>query len=766
MAQVTIKGLLLDQLEQQLGLPPDANMADDVGPELLKWEEERKVEADAGPLKRALVASAGVSVHLLNSVSDADIDGVFGARKEGSDDPGIIPQPRLFPDEGTWLKYRFGANLRIEASRDLGLATISGEIGRSVQYAAYRRHLGTDRVVDAIARDLRSMPSALDVNDVAGLGVGDAVVVQLPGKLALSLALDESLLASTSLRPIASEFGLVGPLVLEIKSGFSFSAALEVTDDVRLCFVGLGGNQTLVSLHKADTTDIAMKLGASVSVGFDQATQDRLTELFSTALIGDTVASIEALLAKADPATLTGGEQTLLGQLAQRLGISGPLSKKLADVRARLDKWRDRLTKRVQDAVSTRIALGFTYEYSRVATSGSLFEAEVNQDTLRTLHPSLLRFDLGPALALALSEEDLAEDRRQLKKFFYLHERRVVRRESRGITLGIGKWFKFSAKLYGTRQSIEQTDVSKRRKRYAWVSVNGVTGALNGVKAGSSLTFRAETPGFQEDARMRDLKFGLSVAAEQQKVRRGKLAELLDVAAIWGVVPATELNGTLQLLRERFGDEIEPDATLTLSVSDSIVRLFAEYLNTRTNRELAPVLARALPYWSRYEGRTNIAIRERIYTPVFEEFVDYAGGLNYRPELRVRMMLFAEHPNLAAAEVLPNRPLNKAFTGYATQKDGNGRNAIGMRLNNLRGAFADLLRKPYAPVTDMNGVLNGLYDANWTFAERSYTVRVFGALLAEVARASQRPDDWQAVLELTWTDAAKQPQTLALQSSH
>jgi hypothetical protein len=766
MAIVSIKGLLLDQLEQQLELPPNAQMGHDVGPELLKWDEERKAEADSGSLKRALIASAGVSINLLNSVSDADIDGVFGAAKDAADDAGVVPQPRLYPDAGTWLKYRVGANLRIEASNDLGLATITGEFGRSVQYAAYLHHGSDERVVDAIARDLRSLPSALDVGDIAALGTGDAVVVQLPGKLALSLALDESLLASTSLRPIASEFGLVGPLALEIKSGFSFSAALELTDDVRLCFVGLGDGRTFVSLRKADATDVALKLGASVSVGFDKATQDKLTELYSVALIGDSVARIEALLAKADPAALSHGDQNLLAQLAERLGISGTIAQKLTDVRTRLDQWRERLTKRVKEVVSTRIELGFAFEYSRVASSGSLLECEIDADTLRELHPSLLRFDLGPTLALALAEEGKPEDERRLKKFFYLHERRVLRTASRGITLGIGKWFNLSARLYGTRQRVEQTDASQSRKRYAWVSVNGVTGALNGVKAGSSLTFRAETVAFQQDARMRDLTLGLSVAAVQEKVRNDKLPELLDAAAIWGVLPATDLEQSLAMLRSRLGKDVEPDATLSLSVSDPIVRLFAQYLSEHTNRQLAPVLARALPYWARYEGRTNIAIRERIYTPVFEEFVEYAGGLNYRPELRVRAMLSAEHLKLAVAEARPNRPMNRAFTGYATEKDGIGRNAIGMRLDCLRSAFDDLMREPHAPVTNMDGILNTLYASNRTFAERSFTVRVFGALLAEVARASQRPDDWQAELTFEWEDADGKKSTLSLQTGH
>lgn len=767
MANVRIPGiteLLQVQLEEQLKLGPNAALRDDLGPVLLKWDGERKASADQGKLKRALSASAGASIELLNSASDADAAGVFGVSRPG-DEPGILAVPRLAPSaEHGWLKYRFGAGLRAEAAVDLGLGSLQLDAGRSVEYAVYRRHPLTASIAASILGDLSDLPTALEADDIVQMGQGDALVLQLPGRLALNFELDDSLFASSNLRPLAGLFGIADALMLQFKSGFSFTAALSITDDLRLCFVGRGVGMTHVSLRKADRSALTAQAGASIAVGFSEQTQAQLLEHTTQALFSGGVAQIEALLTRLAPEQLLAGEPELLRQLADRLGITGSLSVQLGAVKERLAGWKAKLGAAVVEVLKTRVELGFNYEYSRVAASGSLLEAVVDAATLHELHPSLLNFDLGPVLKLALLDEGAPAAERRLQQFFYLHERHVTRIASRGFTLGIGKWLQISSKFAGSRTLVEQRDVQQRRK-LAWISTRTISSAFNDARAGSTLTFRADTEQFLDEPRMGDLKFALALESVQQQLAHEQLRGFLDLAALWGVLSTAAIPQQLRHVQAAIPENVEVDTLVSLRVSDRLVRATSRWLQTHSNAEMAPLLARSLPYWPRHDARTTAELREQVYTPVFRQFLDKEGGINFKPERLVRNLLAERYPRLAQAEARPESQQQLAFAGNPTRLDSNGHPAIRMRLNTLRNAFVQLLQAPELSALEMNQVIDLIYTQQKSIAERSFTVRFFGALLVQVARESGYPEGLVASATFAWKDAEGESRELLLSAA-
>lgn len=764
MAKVQIPGitdLAQAPLENYLQIPPNALLGDDIGPSLLAWEQARKASADQGKFKRALSASVAASIDLLNSASDVDAAGVFGVAA-ANDDPGITAVPRLAPEKQFgWLKYRFAAGLRAEAAAELGLGKLAMDAGRGIEYAVYRRHRLTESIAADILGDLRELPTALEADDIVGMGQGDAVTLQLPGRLLLKFELDDSVLASSNLRPISGLFGIAGALMLQFKSGFTFSAALSITDDLRLCFVGRGAGMTHVSVRKADQSSFTAKAGTSLSVGFSQQTQAQLLEHLTGALFGTGVANIEALLARLAPEQLLDGEPELLRQLADRLGIGGNLSSQLAAVGERLANWKARLTGTLVEILKTRIAIGFNYEYSRVASAGSLLEAVVDAATLRELHPSLLKFDLGPALDLALQDEARPEAERRMLEFVYLHERRVTRIAIRGFTLGIGKWLQFSGKFAGSRTIIEQHDEHGQRK-LAWISTRTVSSAFNDAKANSTLTFRADSEQFLPTPRMGDVKFALALESMQQQLECRQLPVFLDLVALWGVLPAAAIPAQLRRVEAQIPKDVEIDTLVSLRVSDRLVRATSTWLGSHTNAELSPLLARSLPYWPRHDARATPDIREQVYSPIFRRFLAEEGSKNHKPERLVRNMLAKRYPTLAQAEARQNAPRHLAFVGYATEPDAIGHRAVGSRLDMLRTAFAQLLQAPEHSALEMNQVLDTLYTHQESIAERSFTIRFFGALLAEIARASGYEDGFVASATFQWKSVAGEGGTLVL----
>jgi len=750
-----LKDLTLDKLEAVLALPPNALIGLDIGPKLRAYAADRSVRAGSGKLKLALQAGVGLRVDLLNSASDHEEDatGVFG---EASADPdyGIAASARLHanPING-WLKYAFSGSLRAETSQTLGIASFSLGASREIEYAAYRPHAFSERIASAILSDLRSMPSALDVDEVCALAVGEAVSVRVLGQVSFSLDLDESIFASTSLRPIARGFALAAPVVLAFSRSLKFSVSLSFEDDARLVFVAMDGGWVHTSLRKARSGSLGLSAGLGFNISLTQGSQDMLVGALSTALFGAAEDALDELTQAVNFVQLNAVQTQLLNALGIKFGESGSGDALLASLQQKLADRKAKLIKAVEEILKTRLEIGFKFEYSRVSTDGSLFEAELSPAAVRQLHPQLLRFDLQGAVDLARKQ-----DAAQLRNFFLLHERSVERTSTFGFTLGIGKWLRISAKSTGKRRVVEQID-SDAKKRLAFISSREIAGAFNDSNSSSKMTFRADTQEFFEKPTMVDLKLAISLDSEQSGQEQRHLLPLLDLAALWRAFPPTSLATQLARTKAFLHQQDRFDSIIALQVSDRLVRTMAAWMAQHSNQECAPLLARALPYWAGYEAREIEALRESVYTPVFQKYL--SAEVWPMQEQRVRNLLFATQRKLAIAE-RANQMGTPSFVGYATKPDEIGHRPIGMRLDALRLACTQIIVSPSRPVSEMDQVLKLFYEQQSVFAERSFTVRFFGALLAQIAIDSGYDAGWNASLTLSFKPAAGERQILII----
>lgn len=750
-----LKALASNQLEAALALPPNALIGLDIGPKLGVYAADRSVQAERGKLKLALQAGLGLRVDLLNSASDQkeDATGVFG-KASADKDYGIAASPRLHanPNKG-WLKYAFSGSLRAETSQDLGLASFSLEASREIEYAAYRPHPFGERIASAILSDLGSMPSALDVDDVSALAPGEAVSVRVPGRVNFSLDLDESVFASTSLRPLASVFGLAGPVALAFSRSVKFSLDLSFEDDTRLVFLGMDDGWVHTSLRKARGSTLGISAGMGFNISLPQESQKMLVGGLSQALFGATEAALDELTQLASFGQLNDVQQQLLKALGIQFGERGIGDALLAPVRQKLADRKAKLITAVEEILKTRLEIGFKFEYSRVSTDGSLFEAELSPAAVRELHPKLLRFDLRDAVDLARKQ-----DATRLRNFFLLHERNVERTATLGFTLGFGKWLRMSASTTGKRRLVEQIN-HLEEKRLAWISSRAVAGAFNDGETITEMTFRADTEEFRKDPKMADLKLAISMDSQQSGMKPKHLLQLLDLAALWRAYPPASLSAQVSRAQAFLGEQDRFDASIALRVSDRLVRAMAQWITSHDNQACAPLLARSLPYWKGYEAREVEALRESVYTPAFHAYL--AAEDWPRQKQRIRNLLVATQPNLASAE-RENRTETVSFVGYATKHDAIGNRPIGMRIDALRLACKQIVNQPGGSANEMSQILDDFYNQKKVFADRSFTVRFFGALLSQIAIDSGYDAGWNASLTLSYKGGDGKPKVLII----
>lgn len=246
---------------------------------------------------------------------------------------------------------------------------------------------------------------------------------------------------------------------------------------------------------------------------------------------------------------------------------------------------------------------------------------------------------------------------------------------------------------------------------------------------------------------MADLKLAISLDSQQTGLRPDDLLPLLDLAALWRVYSPDLHASQLTRAKDFLGGQDSFDATLALRVSDRLVREVAQWIVRHDNFACAPLLARALPYWKGHEAREVEALREAVYTTIFRKYL--AAEDWPLPRQRIRNALFDTQPKLARAE-FNNRSESVSFVGYATKQDLIGYQPIGMRLDALRRACRQIDDLPSRSAREMDQVLEFFYDQQKVFSDRSFTVRFFGALLAQIARDSGYDAGWNASLMLSY----------------
>lgn len=474
----------LDALRAALS---DHSLAD-VGDKPLQTKINSSVAFDELVLK----PSAQLSVRVLNAAKDKDADAVFG-----DDDTSHVP----FAVQSAWVKYTLDATVSVK----VGFANASAGASRDVALSDYRIHARTDSAWRALAADLTSPRTLLDLDDVKKLQPGEALSMELGGALTASVRFSWSDVLATKLLDVVSEL----PVALKLKSGAAVSATVKVTDHFSVVISRTPAGRFRFAVKKAASR--SHDYGFDVSLGLDAA--------------ADASEVADELLEQLPP------------EVAAKL--SGTLSKKL------------------EAAAKWKATAGFEYEYARIDENTSIADF-ILLDDARVGDDYALVMDGDFAKIAATLRQDSGA--RELVK--YLNQSTLTRKSSFGFTLGLGKWAlktsDSSVFRRTTRTSLDGfrliTCIGTRAYEEKNVPQNDFEWTVD---------LKAQMREFLSAPTSRDFDYGLHLLArlERGAIGEGDVARMLDFAAMWNVrVPSASVfaeavgkKGTLrvQLLFER-----------------------------------------------------------------------------------------------------------------------------------------------------------------------------------------------------------------------
>jgi len=671
-----------------------------------------------------------MSLRAFNSTDDEDEDGILGEIADDLPVDALPPQLQL-PADGAYLKYRAAAGLKAagqgQTLQSLGFTV---EAGLDVILADYHLHRCSETTRDAVVADLKNLRTSLRLKDVLNLGPGEAVSQQVVGRVSASVEVSWSDVFTGPIGPLARLAGSGAAVLLKVSAGASVKASVSLSDDFLLTFSRVDVQRWRVGLRKARTRDAALGLDLGVSVEF--ADPEQVAGILGAALegvIGEPLDRVDAILAKASLEDLSPAERRIADFLIARLGLDRSVAT-IETVREKIEGIRARITDAIEAVAKAKLALGFAYEYRRIRQDTTVGQCTVTRGGLEKHHAALVRGRFEELFSDASSRQGGAV----LEHFLY--QKTIKTEASWGFSLSIGKWVSIGGKDAKTLLRVDRLSASGKVQR-AFVGTRGYreTGD-NRDRWGGDLS--ASMPGYSRDAVPAVSEFETGIALgrfdSQNRLKDDMLSAWLDLAVLWAIVS----DGDAARAREALSDALGKKCAMVaqVAVPHAAFATMRPRIAAASAREFGAFLGAAMP-WSEEPGRQSVALRRRLYGPLWERYLAdpdnvHRSGRDFVPAAR-RHLIDQGFPNLADMEQLylltRQRPHDaNVFAGTIDLNPHTFQNC-----RDFFNGVKDLNMGVISGQPD-HGTIKGVFDKMQSLWTQGHHVLAAGAYLVEIAR--------------------------------
>ena len=573
---------------------------------------------DLASVSLSVGGSASASIELFNRQNfkaedkkTHDSDGILGVKpkKQGVD---TLPPQILFGKDHAWLKYTLDA----EAEATLDTPFFDGEASGSLGLSWYRVHDPTENLGKAVADDLLQPPRfALVEEDVRGLRSGDALALQVRGKLGASFSFKWSDFFASNLSALGELVDDEETFAIRVQSSVGATVSASVEDDFVLVFTRAENDRLRVAVRKANKKSLEATFEAKVEVGFDNPGEvKKVVEGVVEGLIGLPLKKVNEVLSLERFVDLSEAQRQLVNTLLKRLKSDLEAVDKLLELKTTLEDLPVKVEKKIKAFANAKLTLAFVYEYGRVETHLALVQATFPEGELHRFHEPLVHRNLAPLLAaVPRAGGQTNEDGVELEKF--LNQKTLEIKRSFGFTFGLGPW-KAGEKTIDLKREVKREDFSGRIQ-WSFDGERGYKGNWDKDEWEWRVGFSAAMPELSETTRpmARDFEYSISVVAEfvEGTVSRSEVGRYVDQAVIWGAVSIGKMHAETERLAALLNGKRNVGFSYRLKFGPRAFMDILDELAADNTATFASALGTAMPWSTDYDMQRNPAARKLWY---------------------------------------------------------------------------------------------------------------------------------------------------------
>jgi hypothetical protein len=527
----------------------------------------------------------------------------------------------------SWLAYTSESKIDMDSPEVIKKLGISFDLDKSLIFNTYKLHQNTQSVSAALFQDVQSFATLVFKQQVLeNLGIGEAVSMQVVGKLALGATVSFSEIFAGSLGNLANLLAPNQNLQLRIGATASADFDISVKDEFSLAIIKISENEFRISLKKAVNQSFNANLSASVEVSLQNPAM--LTKALAPAIesvfnlpenklkeLGDKV--------KADQ-WLDEAEKQALGMIATRLGLSQGIDVK--EIANQIEAKKKNILQIITQIAQTKVKAGFSFEYQRLSTEDAFLQAILSKEVLDKHYNNLILFRFDEVLQNIASNPNVKIEN-------YLNEKSFKKQVSWGLGLDFGQWGRLAGK---DKESISWTvrENISQQKQVSFLGTRLYQSEEFKNKVNWGVNFKAEMPNFSANnmPTAQEFQYEWQVLWEQveNEVTTEEVAQMVDLAVLWGMVSEAEAEQYAQDLFLTLENAKQVTFSFQLVVGNEAFLKILPILSKKINNLIARGLAGGMNYLQYFNSRKSVSKRAELYTPLWRTYLEkYKDGADW-----------------------------------------------------------------------------------------------------------------------------------------
>ncbi len=571
-------------------------------------------------------ASTKLGLMLFNSSDDEDSDGIIGKKPGAEQDEMSLPPQIEFNADNAWLKYSLVGNAKASASSDTLLDYTDFDLkgGKTIAFNSYRIHEPGKKLKDELLNDLKSFKFIFLEEDVLKLKENESLSMRVNGIFRGNVAVSWSDIFTRSLGKIAKLANVDELVKIEIGPSITASFNWSIADDFIICFTKNKGGDFTLGVKKAKTKESTGQLAFKISAGFkDKEQVKKILTKIENKLIGEKISKIKDIIAKADVDSIL-SKQTKLNDTEKEI-VQAVINKlklnryedSLKKIRQEIEKWQTKIQSVIEDIASAQISMGLTYQYNRIQTDTTLFQAKLTPGAVKNYHKDLILSKFSRFIDACKNNENGIV----LEKF--LKEKTLTLSSSTGFSFGIGKWA-IGGKELSTLKSVERSTISGQKK-ISYIGARGFEDYLGKKEVNFNVDFNADMPTYSKTKipMTSEFDYSLSLSWLWKKPSIKDLGAIVDHAALWEIIKLDEEASLLTSLQEELKKKKLTEASCSVKFTPAGFKELLKLFSTKNPQVFIEALGAAMPWEPKPSVRSDFRKRKQYYGSLWEYYFQH-----------------------------------------------------------------------------------------------------------------------------------------------